>query len=328
MSRLLRRALGALLGLAIGLFGVELAVRLIEPSAPPVDTAVAWQDSPVASKLRLKETPIRFVKPEGRVRILVLGDSFTWGQGVHGDDTYPARLERRLDRYRNGLEFDVLNAGRRGWNTERQYVTLDKQALTAYQPDMVILGYCLNDVEPRRDAALEARRGALERRAPSGRLSSALHRGSRLYRLAWQRLENRRQRRAHSDHYRWLYDPEQPYMARMEKALGRIRDHLRERSIPLLVVIFPIFDSDFDEGYAYRDLHGQVATACARMDIPVLDLLPHFEGMDGDRLAVTPFTDAHPSEIAHRIVADTLYDRLVERLEWRHDVDPVAPVER
>lgn len=54
--------------------------------------------------LRGPEIPVR--KPAGEYRVLALGDSFTFGQGVEYDQAWPALVERRL-----GAPVRVVNAG-------------------------------------------------------------------------------------------------------------------------------------------------------------------------------------------------------------------------
>ena len=51
-------------------------------------------------------------KPEGVFRILVLGDSFTYGAGVAFEETYPRRLEAMLNGRRGPHpKVEVINAG-------------------------------------------------------------------------------------------------------------------------------------------------------------------------------------------------------------------------
>ena len=73
--------------------------------------------------------------------------------------------------------------------------------------------------------------------------------------------------------------------------------------MPLLAVVFPVFDSSLDARYPYREHHRRLAALLARLDIPAIDLLDDFSGMDAARLAVEPHLDPHPNEIAHRIAA-------------------------
>jgi len=90
----------------------------------------------------------------------------------------------------------------------------------------------------------------------------------------------------------------------------------------MLLTVFPVFDSPMDSHYPYADLHAQVREQGELLRIPVLDLFEVFEGMDTRRLAVVPFTNAHPSEIAHRVAADGIVDylvrgKLVPRVNYR-----------
>jgi len=83
-------------------------------------------------------------KADGAKRILILGDSMTFGHGVSEDDSYPARLEAML-RERN-LRVDVVNAGVKGYGND-QAVKLFADRLRGLDPDLVILAYYTNDLE-------------------------------------------------------------------------------------------------------------------------------------------------------------------------------------
>lgn len=74
------------------------------------------------------------------VRIGVLGDSFTVGQGVNNlDDTFPQVLERSL-----GSGFDVNVIAKSGWDSDIHLVGLQQYP---YQPNIVVLSYYLNDID-------------------------------------------------------------------------------------------------------------------------------------------------------------------------------------
>ncbi len=72
------------------------------------------------------------------------------------------------------------------------------------------------------------------------------------------------------------------------------------------MAVLPAFDSPFDDSYPYRAQHEQILAKLAELGIEAIDLWPLYEGVETRRLAVTPFTDAHPNELAHRIAADFL----------------------
>ena len=149
------------------------------------------------------------------------------------------------------------------------------------------------------------------RRTPAPGLSAWLFEQSRLYALVWTRLENRRMHRSLGDFYRSLYVGE--HWEDCRRALRRMRNLARRSQIPMALVIFPVFDSPMDERYLYADLHDTVAQEAESLKIPVLDLLRVYWGMDARRLAVIPFSNAHPSEIGHRVAAEGIRDFLIRQ---------------
>ena len=85
-------------------------------------------------------------KPEEELRILAVGDSFTYGPSVQLEDTWPQVLERALAEGREGT-VEVINAGfAAGSHWPPGYVDWIRSDGLAFQPDLVILGLCLNDM--------------------------------------------------------------------------------------------------------------------------------------------------------------------------------------
>lgn len=259
--------------------------------------------------------------PKGDVfRILVVGDSFAWGHGVHPEDTFANRLETRLDVVSRGNDFDVINWSRPGWNTVAEYRSV-APSIDKISPDLLLLTFVLNDAEPFNLERLAALRKGLQRREPRFALSAFLYRHSLLYSIAWERIENTRIRRAYTAYYASLY--EGPDWKNCLRHLERFRDLTRARSIPLVLLLFPIFDSPMDDSYSHRALHDKMREVGQSLEVPVLDLLVAYRDVDVYRLAVVPYTDAHPNELAHRIAADTILDYLVRgRLIPRVDYKP------
>ena len=83
-------------------------------------------------------------RPDGELRVLVLGDSFTVGYESAQDATYSAVLERYLDG--RGLPSEVINAGMSGSSTAEALVLLEQEGVK-YAPDVVVLGYYGNDLD-------------------------------------------------------------------------------------------------------------------------------------------------------------------------------------
>lgn len=83
-------------------------------------------------------------KPPGVFRILVLGDSVTFGHGTLDDTTYPYLLEQELRRWRPEVNWEVWNLGVPGYNTAQELQYLLEIGPRA-SPDLVIVGFYPND---------------------------------------------------------------------------------------------------------------------------------------------------------------------------------------
>jgi lysophospholipase L1-like esterase len=116
--------------------------------------------------------------------ILALGDSCTWGFQVADDDTYPAVLQRLLDRRTGPGRYQVINAGVPGWTSHQGLLYLEERGV-ALKPDVVVAGFAFNDGFAMGDIEQELARA--RRLLPLLRLDDALLDDSVLYR--WSRFK-------------------------------------------------------------------------------------------------------------------------------------------
>jgi hypothetical protein len=96
----------------------------------------------------LRGADVPLAKPAGELRVLVVGDSLTFGAGVDEDETYPAALERAL-RATDGLaNARVVNAGVNGWSAWHYRRWTEARGLK-FEPDVLVVGLFFgNDMEP------------------------------------------------------------------------------------------------------------------------------------------------------------------------------------
>jgi lysophospholipase L1-like esterase len=172
MSDALRRAAGvallALGGVALTLFAAELAARVWwrPPETPPLELSEDLRARPdLRTKEELAQPNLRarilgapyetnsagfrgrertLEKPPGTFRIALIGDSFAMGWNVGEADTYAARLEAALSA--QGTPVEVLNFGLAGLDAVASVERFHALALR-YDPDLVIYGFTLNDLE-------------------------------------------------------------------------------------------------------------------------------------------------------------------------------------
>ena len=83
-------------------------------------------------------------KPAGTIRILMLGDSYTFGFPVQDDETFCALIEQGLKA--KGFPVDVVNAGVSSYSPTLHYISLRDEFL-AFDPDLVVLWYDLGDLQ-------------------------------------------------------------------------------------------------------------------------------------------------------------------------------------
>ena len=93
----------------------------------------------VNSKGLREDKEYEYEKPEGIRRIVVLGDSYTWGFGVEANERFTEVLENELLK-----NVQVINMGVSGYGSDQELLLLKNEGLK-YQPDLVLVAFCGND---------------------------------------------------------------------------------------------------------------------------------------------------------------------------------------
>ncbi|MGQ0812206.1 MAG: arylesterase [Nitrospiraceae bacterium] len=126
-------------------FLAVLAVMGCEQSAPPSDRTLPSGSSPEGNTVtsETQDSPLKHASPmmDTRPRIVALGNSLTAGAGVAAGESYPARLQRRLEEA--GFRYRVINAGVSG-DTSAGGLRRIPWVLNS-KPSIVILELGVND---------------------------------------------------------------------------------------------------------------------------------------------------------------------------------------
>jgi len=247
----------------------------------------------VINSLGLRDREYELAKPAGTVRILMLGDSLTFGWGAPVDGTTAKRLEARLNDAKSDRTYEVINTGIGNTNTAMQAAHfLNKWH--KFDPDIVVLNYFINDAEE----------------TPSRRQNFVLERSYAAVFLAgrfdvlWRGYFGGSDWKAYYD---GLYRDDAPGWRQAREGLAALADYSRRNGIGLLVANYPELHELAD--YPFARATGQVAAAAAADGVPFLDLLPAVRGEDPESLWVTP-TDAHPNAKAAERFAAAIAERL------------------
>jgi hypothetical protein len=259
--------------------------------------------------------------PAGVKRIVMLGDSLTFGIQVADDETFASILDSRD----NG--FEVVNLAVQGYGLGQDLIKLEREGL-AYSPDVVVLNVCLaNDLA---DTAMQVflydgRHPKPYYRIEAGKL--VLH--AEQLRRAWPaRLADALRR--HSVLYTWLTSkgpepeaktvPTPGWTARRAQALrdvdgvealgfrliDRMRRETTQRGAAFLVVLHP------DKASFRRGSHwiGAFLSSPLLEGIPVIDLRREYRarGVAWREIALDGIGHLGPK--GHRIAATILQDLL------------------
>ena len=246
-------------------------------------------------------------KAPGVRRVMVLGDSFTEGQGVKEPDTYPRRLEALLNASGRG-RWEVRNCGRRATDFPELYAAFEQ--ILPFQPDVVVYGMVLNDAD--RSAEFQARQSyvndwILDRgRVLEGGADPTLGPfASRLVAMVGDRVETYRTSRATWRWYREMYgEPNREGWERTQGYLREMNRRTRERGAQFLVASWPLIVNMEGED-PFASAVQTVSRFCVSAGIPWHDLRPALQNHSTSSLCVHP-VDMHPNELAHRLAADSL----------------------
>lgn len=295
-------------GLAISLLFIELAFRIARPA---IVEHAKWEDRPThwylpESSLEPRDFYYSPHKAPGVFRIVVVGDSFTYGGKGQFDDAFSKRLERMLNLNNKQPKVEVLNWGVPGYSTAQE-AWLVKRALSEYEPDLILLEVTLNDPElqPYRIThPYQKADGEIE-------LSSPLFRYWQSLGFVASRVLNSLSYRDYEKYYFDLYSNEEAW-GRFAGAMKHIVGMTEGAKVPFMAVVFPLFSHPIDENYVFKPLHEKIDALLAGLTGNWVDITAEYNGIPPSRLQAIPGKDSHPNEIAHRIAADAIYAKLAE----------------
>ncbi len=90
----------------------------------------------------LRDYEHEYTKKNGTLRVLVIGDSLTFGIGLNYNDIYTTLLEKNLKKSEN---VEIIKAGVGGYEFSQEY-QFYKDELYKYNPDMVIIETSIGDL--------------------------------------------------------------------------------------------------------------------------------------------------------------------------------------
>ena len=262
-------------------------------------------------------------KPAGTFRIVVLGDSFSYGTGVSLEDTWPDIVERTLTELTPERRIEVLNWAVPAHNT-RQQVALLNHWVDDFDPDLVLICAYINDAsgenrgnpaaepnerpwEPRwirRLGLTSARYGADTPKTPAQARTMALRERSQLVDLVVYKVYGWMLGRVTVRNYREDWSAGSPGLDMVQSALKAATVLSQRHGFVLHATMYPDLNGLAGD-YVFRGEHAVFEGLCRELGIVFHDLLPVLEGRD-PRLLRAHAHDKHPNGTCNRIVGEHL----------------------
>lgn len=264
-------------------------------------------------------------KQEGAFRIVVMGDSVSFGYGVAETEAYPQILEELLSDLVPDARIEVVNLGVGGYNAYNEARLLEGVG-RSYEPDLVLVQFCINDLNDPTvhfdaqtrvvlsaipDAAFpdpSKRRGSAHGPSKGLRWCQASKLCASLQGLWLAMTAPELDERTRRDAFAFIEAADRPEWAWLEARYEEIEEIANADGASFAILAFP-YQKQLAEAPPHA-VQEQLAQLGRKHDWPVIDPLTAFQEA---HVAKTPlFMDWwHPTPAGHRLAAMAIARALV-----------------
>jgi lysophospholipase L1-like esterase len=234
-------------------------------------------------------------KPPNVYRVMMLGDSTTFGWGVREEDTAAKFLERKFNAHLPAGydKVEVINAGVGNYDTVQE-VTYYETRGKAFHPDLVVLVFFINDPEP---VPVEGKGFLIDRSYliafVTNRFDGILrHMGTR---PNWKQ------------YYASLYEDDKPGFQACKQALGSLADSTRSNGVRVLVAILPELHQINGDSYPFKAAHAKIKDILAADNVPAVELIDGLKDHGPEETLWVTRQDDHPNAKANDLISSQLH---------------------
>ena len=248
---------------------------------------------------------INGAKKPGALRLLVQGDSITWGQGVRSqEDLFTARLLSAIRNTGRPAEMAVLAYPGREIDDHMEQFQKWGQEIN---PDIIIYQWYINDIELDKSSRPGAHRLWRIRY-----VNKFLANSSYLYYFVDYHF-NRMLPSSAQNYYEYIaehYAENSIAWAKFERAFQAWAQVAKKATPRVLVAIYPSMSFPVDQRPTLKphsvDTQERLVALCGRENLQVLSLFDALSTRENARDLVASDYDGHPSADAHRTIAIAL----------------------
>jgi len=297
----------------------NLTLRANQDICAKWDIEIGWVPKPncKTAKYTTNSNGIRgkkeFDLKKSKVRIVILGDSFTWGENNLDNETYPFYL----DELSNG-GFDVLNMGVNGYGPDQFYLYFMRDGFK-YEPDIVIFGLFFPDIhrtvfkfryyfKPRfiienDKLKFDADSSPIPDLKTALQMSSEINEKNRFYSLSFLYVSYTKLTRLVT-----AYEKETSLTL---KIIDQMDKELKKRNIKLIVLLIPEQEMVEKSNTNYYGVVPKITSYLGSKDIDYINLQPIFKKeteMNNQSLYA-----GHLKPIGNKIIANELFAYLTKK---------------
>ncbi|MFC1976629.1 hypothetical protein ACFLXQ_09535, partial [Chloroflexota bacterium] len=299
-----------------------------------------WGKPVVNNRFGFRDRNFDVPKPANVCRIMVLGDSFTWGSGLTPEERYTNLVETHLNQTFSDKEFEVVNFAEPGWPTviERD-ILRDYKELVA--PDLIVVGFVYSDTQPR-SALYSIEREKFDKEY--GDLINSISRSLtrirfiQIAKITRKAIYNLAEQVGFFPHWsialQRTYDNENTEWQEFRQALQDIKTMSDEMNLssPLFVVLNDLIYLNYPTDYTNQDetlplrlrWHHRAEQTAAEIGFTTFNYEYEFiDQLTLEEIPVTAF-DAHPSAKVNRVYAEKLFDVIVSKITNRELCESVS----
>jgi GDSL-like Lipase/Acylhydrolase family len=240
-------------------------------------------------------------KKRGELRILLLGDSVTFGWGVPVETTFGRKLETLLTA-KLGRPVRTVNSGVGGYNTVQEQAFI-RTYIDVIEPDTVILLFVRNDIELNEPPFDPWSQLALQGKTPPEIIRILLGE-SWLYRLGVFALKYSRPRGLTS------LNKNTRGLRESMNALSSIATLCLERNVSFVVFFYPGGRAEAAQSLSHVALLSEILSIGNKYGFPVVDIGTWW-GQVEMRSITNSIVDPHPNKRGHDILAVGMADFLL-----------------
>lgn len=264
-----------------------------------------------------------------KYRIIVLGDSITFGNFLPADGIYSYQTEQLLSDESRDVE--VFNFGVGGYDILQDVALLKYKGLK-FKPDLVVVGFCLNDVGISSPNLLYLEKVTKWRDDPLFRIR-VVQLAANLYEKislkGWMENQNSQKvfRKNYENQILPIDENERDLLSLMNNLddaypsnwykskdrIGRLRYAFKElrrladeNGFSVLITIIPWLEVDNRGAYPYKYVHEIIKLEAAGAGLDTVDLTEDFMKVGMKNLRIVNDDHVHPNKLGHSIIAENI----------------------